>query len=109
MVDDIQSLGVVARLFPQILSGEKTSTIRWHEQRIVPGPLRFVCDGNADQTVIVKVTRCTDMPLSQAASFVGMADEWPDAIMLDGMRAHYPAIQLSSIVQVIEYDPPVPK
>ncbi len=101
-----QTLGVVERLFPLILNGEKTSTIRWREQHIVPGPLRFVCDGDARRTVEVDVFRCTGMPLSDAAPFVGRADEWPDKIMLEGMREHYPEIQLTSIVQVIEYYPP---
>ena len=101
-----QVLGIVDRLFPLILSGEKTSTIRWQERHIAPGILKFVCDGNSSQTVEVEVFRCTDMPLFEAASFVGKADDWPDEIMLEGMREHYPEIQLSSIVQVIEYTPP---
>lgn len=101
-----QVLGVVDRLFPQILSGEKTSTIRWQERHIAPGILIFVCDGNSSQTVEVEVFHCTDMPLSEAASFVGKADNWPDNIMLEGMREHYPKIQLSSIIQAIEYKPP---
>lgn len=46
------------------------------------------------------------MPLSEVASFVGKTDEWPDQIMLEGMREHYPEIKLSSIVQVIEYRVP---
>jgi len=44
--------------------------------------------------------------LGEAAQFVGRAQEWPDAIMLEGMREHYPEIQLSSIVQVVEFAPP---
>ena len=106
MIDDIQTLGVVARLFPEILSGEKTSTIRWKEPHIEVGPMRFICDEDPCRTVVVEVFRCTDMPLSEAASFVGKADEWPNHIMLEGMREHYPKIQLSSIVQVIEYKTP---
>jgi|GEM_PF-566021 len=106
MTDNIQFLGVAARLFPYILSGEKTSTIRWQERLILPGPMKFVCDGNSDLIVKVDVFRCTEMPLTEAASFVGKADEWPDEIMLEGMREHYPEIQLSSLVQVIEYKPP---
>jgi len=108
MTDGIQVLGVVDRLFPQILSRKKTSTIRWQEIHIVSEPMKFVCDGNSSQTIEVEVFRCTDMPLSEAASFVGKADEWPDEIMLEEMREHYPDIQLSSIVQVIEYKPPTP-
>lgn len=97
----IQTLLVVERLFPLILSGEKTSTIRWRELRITPGPMLFQCDQNPNQVVEVEVYRCSDMPLSKAALFVGKADEWPDNIMLEGMREHYSEIQLSSIVQII--------
>lgn len=108
MTDNIQVLGVVDRLFSEIVSGEKTSTIRWKERKIVVGLMKFVSDGLKSQTVLVDVVRCTDMPLSEAASFVGKLDEWPDQIMLEGMREHYPDIQLSSTVQVIEYKLPVP-
>jgi hypothetical protein len=103
MTEGKQSLGVVNRLFPLILSGEKTSTIRWRETRVSPGLLTFVNDDDLSQTVQVQVTRCTDMPLDQVAQFVGRADEWPDHIMLEGMREHYPEVELSSIVQVIEF------
>jgi len=103
MTDDVQILGLADRLYPQIETGEKTSTIRWRERRIVPGPLTFVCDADPSQTIRVEAIRCTDMPLSQAAAFVGKAKEWPDDIMLDGMREHYPDIQLSDLVQVVEF------
>jgi hypothetical protein len=106
MAEKIQILGVDERLFPEISSGEKPSTIRWNERRIVPGPMRFFCDEDQQKTVDVDVVRCTDMPLSQAASFVGKADERPGPVMLEGMREHYPEIELSSIVQVIEYTLP---
>ncbi len=105
MNDFMQSLGVVSRLFPLIVSGEKTSTIRFREIRIVPGPLRYVCDDDAGKTVIVTVTRCTDMPLSSVATYLGKRAEWPDDTMLRGMREHYPEIELTDIVQVIEHEP----
>lgn len=107
MTGNPQTLTVVARLFPLILSGEKTSTIRWRETRIRPGPMLFRCETDPARTVSVVVSRCSDMPLSQAAAFVGRSEDWPDAVMLTGMRLHYPDIQLSSIVQVIEFHPPV--
>lgn len=106
MQDDLQTLPVVERLFPGILTGEKTSTIRWGERRIVPGPMIFVCEGHPHLTALVEVKRCTDMPLAKAAAFVGRAGEWPDDVMLAGMREHYPEIELSSIVQVIEFSLP---
>ena len=104
----MQTLAVVARLFPLILSGEKTATIRWRETRIAPGPMIYVCDGDPGRTVVVEVTRCTDMPLSEAAAFLGRQEEWPDAVMLSGMREHYPGITLDDMVQVVEHLPPEP-
>lgn len=107
MTKNIQSLAVVERLFPLIVSGEKTSTIRWGEQHITLGPLMFFCTEDPSLTVQVIVTRCSKMRLSDVAAFVGRSDEWPDKIMLAGMQEHYPDIALSSLVQVIEYDPPL--
>ena len=101
-----QTLAVVSRLFPLILNGEKTSTIRWCEDRLAAGMLTFFNLDDPAQRVDVEVTRCTDMPLSAAARFVGHEDEWPDPVMLAGMREHYPTIELSSIVQVIEFITP---
>ena len=106
MTDYIQTLGIVARLFPEVLSGQKTSTIRWREPHIEVGPLRVICDDNPSETVLLDVLRCTEMPLSEAASYVGKAEEWSDQVMLDGMRENYPDIQLTSIVQVIEFKAP---
>lgn len=77
---------MVARLLPQILSGEKTSTIRFGERRILPGPMRYAHDDTPKRTVIVPEVRCADMPLF-------------------GMRAHYPDIELSDVVRVIEHAP----
>ncbi|MCQ0970681.1 hypothetical protein MLD63_09615 [Paracoccus sp. TK19116] len=100
MNDPVQTLDVVPRLFPAILRGEKTRTIRWREGLIRPGPLRFV---SAGASVMAEVTQVTDMPLRAAAAFVGMAAEWPDAVMLGGMREHYPAITLDDVVQVVAF------
>jgi hypothetical protein len=102
----MQQLGVVARLFPLIEAGEKTSTIRWRETSIVPGYMRYVCDADT-RTTIVWVTRCTDLPLSEAAALVGRESEWPKDIMLTGMREHYPRIEWTDQVQVVEHLTPV--
>ena len=99
----MQQLIVVDRLYPLVVSGEKTSTIRWRETPIAPGPMTYICQGDPTKTVVVQVTRCTDMPLSEAAAFVGKAADWPDPLMLAGMREHYPEIELTDIVQVIEH------
>lgn len=103
----MQRLSVVARLFPLVESGEKRSTIRWREARIRPGLMRYACEGEAARTALVWVTKCTDMPLNEAAAFLGCEQEWPEAVMLDGMREHYPSIEIDSIVQVIEHLSPM--
>lgn len=102
----MQQLAVVARLFPLIISGQKTSTIRWQEPQIKPGPMVYVCEGDPAKRAVVLVTRCTCMPLAEAAAFVGNEDEWPDDVMLVGMREHYPEIELTDVVQVIEHSTP---
>lgn len=99
----MQTLHVVARLFPLVLSGVKTSTIRWRETRIAPGYMTYVCDGGPAKTAVVWVTRCTDLPLSDVAAFLGREADWPDPVMLAGMREHYPEIELADIVQVVEH------
>lgn len=103
MTDSIQTLSIVDRLFPEVLKGLKTSTIRWRETRVVPGQLRFICDQDPSQTTVVEVWRCTDMPLSDAAEFLGKSHDWPPDVMVSGMREHYPKIELTSTVQVIEF------
>ena len=105
----MQTLGVVGRLFPLILSGEKTSTIRWREARIVPGPMRYVRDDDPKAIADVNVVTCTDMPLAAVAAYLGKSQEWPDEVMLAGMREHYPDIELTDIVQLVEHEPYQPK
>jgi len=102
----MQNLEVVERLFPLVVAGEKTSTIRFREQQIQVGPMVYWCEGDSEKTVTVWVKRCTDMPLYEAAAFLGKAEEWPDEVMLEGMREHYLDIQLSDIVQVVEHETP---
>jgi hypothetical protein len=99
----MQRLDVVTRLFPLVVSGEKISTIRFREQQIRIGPMVYWCDGCSEKSATVWVHRCTNIVLSEAADFLGKTKEWPDNVMLEGMRAHYPSIQLSDIVQVIEH------
>lgn len=99
----MQQLGVVSRLFPMIVSGEKRSTIRWREAPIVLGPMRYVCDGDPSRSIVVDVTRCTDMPLSHAAAFLGREADWSGDVLLVGMREHYPDIEWTDLVQIIEH------
>ena len=103
----MQRLGVVDRLWTPLMAGEKRSTIRFGEPPIVVGPLTYVNDDHPLQTAGVMVTRVTRMKLSDAAAFLGRRDEWPDDVMLEGMREHYPTITLDDEVQVIEHSAPL--
>jgi hypothetical protein len=67
--------------------------------------MRYVCDDDASKSAVVNVLRCTDMPLASVAAYLGKSTEWPDEVMLRGMRDHYPEIELADIVQVIEHEP----
>lgn len=102
----MQKLDVVERLFPLVITGEKTSTIRFREQRIQVGPMVYWCEGNSAKTVTVWVNRCTDMPLSEVTWFLGKTEKWPEEVILKDMREHYSEIKLSDIVQVIEHENP---
>jgi hypothetical protein len=101
-----QELTIVPRLFPLVVSGAKRATIRWREPEIRPGLMRYVCDDDPTRSVVVRVVRSTRMPLSAAAAYLHHEREWPPEVMLDGMREHYPDIELDDIVQVIEHLPP---
>ncbi|WHQ72999.1 ASCH domain-containing protein [Pantoea sp. Lij88] len=99
----MQQLTLVPRLVPDVRSGAKTSTIRWQEADIVTGPLKLVNEQDAGDTVIVWVTKIETLCLSEVAARLGKEAEWPDAELLAGMREHYPAIRLSSEVQLITH------
>jgi len=61
---------------------------------------------DASDTVLVVVTRVETMKLSQVAERMGKSAEWPDRVLLQGMREHYPAIEMDSVVVVISHLPP---
>ena len=54
----------------------------------------------------VVVTCVETMKFSDVADRMGKAKEWPDDVLLQGMREHYPAIELESEVVVIHHLPP---
>ena len=103
----MQRLGIVPRLQAALLSGEKHSTIRYAEPDILPGPLAYHCEADGSPVAVVEVTRVTKMRLSEAAEFLGKAEEWPPPVMLAGMREHYPGIDLDDTVQVVEHGAPL--
>lgn len=99
----MQHLDVAGWLYADVLDGSKTNTMRWQETRIVQGPLSFTNCEARDQSVIVNVTRCHDVPLRNAAAQVGLEQVWPDDKMLAAMRIHYPTITLEDTVQIVEF------
>lgn len=99
----MQQLTLVPRLMPAVRSGEKTSTIRWQEGDITTGPLRLVNQHDETDAVIVWVKQVDTLRLSEVAATLGKQEEWPDEVLLEGMREHYPEIRLSSEVQLITH------
>ncbi|WP_394515484.1 DUF4440 domain-containing protein [Pantoea sp. SGAir0215] len=102
----MQMLHIVPRLMTAVRAGNKRHTIRWQEQAITPGPLRYINHEDPADSVIVTVERVVMMPLSSVAQHLGKDEEWPDAELLAGMQEHYPAIQLDSQVAVIHHSAP---
>lgn len=103
----MQTLPIVSRLLPEVRAGHKRHTIRWRERAISPGPLCYINADDAHDTVNVWVTAVVPMPLSAVAEYLGKSDEWPDPVLLEGMREHYPAIRLDSVVEVIHHSAPL--
>ncbi|ADU72725.1 ASCH domain-containing protein [Pantoea sp. At-9b] len=102
----MQSLEIVARLLPEVRSGKKLHTIRWQERKISPGPMLYVNAEDAADMLIVWVTNVETMPLSAVAHHLGKSKEWPDDVLLAGMREHYPGIDMDSMVEIIHHLPP---
>ncbi|WP_217550214.1 ASCH domain-containing protein [Pantoea sp. GbtcB22] len=99
----MQSLMIVPRLLPEVRAGHKLHTIRWREPEIVPGPMLYVNTQDASDTIQVVVTCVETIKLSDVADRMGKAKEWPDDVLLQGMREHYPAIEMDSTVKVIHH------
>lgn len=102
----LQNLEIVPRLLPDVRAGRKRHTIRWREREIVPGLMLYVNAQDAFDTVMVCVTHVEKMPLSDVAARLGKSAEWPDTELLEGMREHYPCIDMDSEVAVIHHLPP---
>ncbi|WP_256852511.1 ASCH domain-containing protein [Pantoea sp. Fr+CA_20] len=103
----MQTLHIVPRLMKALRAGKKRHTIRWQEAKITPGPLRYISSEDPESVVIVNVECVVTLPLSSVAQYLGKDDEWTDAVLLAGMQAHYPAIQLGSEVEVIHHSAPL--
>ncbi|EMH4161171.1 hypothetical protein RJ498_000370 [Pluralibacter gergoviae] len=103
----MQRLLIVPRLMPEVRAGKKRHTIRWQEAAIHPGPLLYINTACPDDVVRVTVTHVITLPLSRVAAHLDKTDAWPDSVLLEGMREHYPAIELNSLVEVIHHSAPL--
>jgi hypothetical protein len=99
----MQMLELVDRRFPALLSGRKTSTIRWNEGVIKPGFLLYVsCSGK--ERAIVWVNEVNRIPLRDIGKKIGYdAHHKDENHTLELMRLHYPAITLDTEIDLIEH------
>lgn len=67
----------------------------------MPGPMLYVSVQDLFDTVMMCVTQVEKMTLYDVAARPGKSAEWPDAELLEGMREHYPSIEMDSEVTVI--------
>jgi len=102
----VQSLEIVSRLLPEGRAGIKTHTIRWREREIVPGLMRYINADDPADTVVVRVTEVTTMPLYRVAEYLGQSEAWPHSVLLAGMQEHYPDIRIDCDVEVIKHSVP---
>lgn len=102
----LQYLEIVPRLLPDVRAARKLHTIRWREREIVPGPMLYVNAQDTSDIVLVWVTRIEKMRLYEVAARQGNTGACSDAELLEGMREHYPCIEMDSEVVVIHHLPP---
>lgn len=65
------------------------------------GPTLYVNARDPSDTVMVWVTHVEKMPLSDVAGRLVKSTLWPDTEQLEGMREHYPCIEMDYEVVVI--------
>lgn len=92
---------------PEVRSGNKRHTIRWREPSVHPGPLLFVSIADPHDVILVQVISVITLPLSRVAAWLDKRQQWPDSVLLAGMREHYPDITLDSQVEVIHHSAPL--
>lgn len=96
---NIQKLELADIFFPDLLSGNKTRTLRWNEHQIKKGFLIFYTNISPPKTACVWVTSVKDMKLQDSAPLYNMTPKE----LHESMLAHYPDIKENSMVSYIEY------
>lgn len=99
MADDIQKLELADDLFPALMRGEKTNTLRWQEGPVQTGYLLFYATHNPDWRAVVWVTGVQACPMNEIAPFYTMSPEELHKAML----RHYPDIEINSDILFIEH------
>ncbi|NCC21006.1 MAG: ASCH domain-containing protein [Alphaproteobacteria bacterium] len=97
--EHIQTLELADSLFPQVLAGEKTRTLRWREGEIRPGYLLYTSFDNPAWKALVWVTGCRDAPMNEMAPLYDMSPE----DLHKSMQRHYPDIEIDSPVTLVEH------
>lgn len=67
----------------------------------MPGPMLYVNAQDAFDSLMVCVTHVEILPLSDVVARPGKIAGCPDAKLLEGMREHYPSIEMNSEVVAI--------
>lgn len=98
----LQRLELADDLFPDLMSGKKTDTLRWNEGDIELGYLEFYSAGNIGKRATVLVTGIRKGTLESFAKHYSMT---ADALVTK-MKKHYPDITASDKMTLIEFMSP---
>lgn len=97
MMEDIQTLELVDRRWPALLSGEKLDTIRLNEGEVELGLLRYIACDDKTKQAYVWVTHVEYMPLKAVPNEPDKDD------LLRRMKMHYPNIELDTEILFVAH------
>lgn len=95
----MQSLELADSLFPAVLDGSKTKTLRWNEPVPECGPLLFYSFDNPDMNAVVTVTSVENVMFDCAEAEYGMTP----SELYQSMLKHYPDIPLDAEMQIVRF------
>lgn len=98
----LQRLELADDLFPDVISGKKTDTLRWNEGDIELGYLEFYSESNIGKRATVLVTGLRKGTLE---SFAKHYRTTIDLLVLS-MKKHYPDIKATDKVTLVEFMSP---
>lgn len=101
-----QELKLADDLFPSLLAGSKTCTIRAGKRDYTAGPLVFSAV-NSNQSTVVKVTAVVHKKLGELTDDEAQKDGAATAAeMAQALKRFYPDITAESDITIVTYDPP---